>query len=367
MATSREKLQATAMAETLRYGIIGTGMMGVEHVLNLRLVPDAVVTAFAEPDPRSAKWGRDTAGPDAEHYEDHREMLAKAPVDVVVVATPNHTHLDVLEDVFRTEKPVLIEKPLGTTLEDCRRVEELAEKHPALVWVAMEYRYMPPVTRLVEEVRRGTVGRPFMLAIREHRFPFLPKVGNWNRFSRNTGGTLVEKCCHFFDLMCHILESRPVRVAASAAQDVNHLDEEYDGEQPDVLDNAYALVDFENGARALLDLCMFAEGSRNQEEICVTGDVGKVEAFVPESTLVIGRRNPRDVRTEHVPVEERILKAGGHHGSTYFEHLAFLRALREGTPPEVSVADGVLAVALGLAAQQAAAEARVVLLSELGL
>jgi predicted dehydrogenase len=353
------------MATPLRYGIIGTGMMGIEHILNLRLVPDATVTAFADPHPRSQKWGRDTAGPDAELYADYRALLANAPVDVLVVATPNHTHAEVLEDVFRTEKPVLIEKPLCTTLDDCRRVEELAAKHPALVWVAMEYRYMPPVTRLVEEVRRGTVGRPRMLSIREHRFPFLPKVGNWNRFSRNTGGTLVEKCCHFFDLMSHILASRPVRVYASAGQDVNHLDEEYDGERPDLLDNAYTVVDFESGARALLDLCMFAEASRNQEEICVAGDQGKVEAFIPESNVVIGRRDPREVRTEHIHVEERILKAGGHHGSTYFEHLAFRKALLEGAPPEVSVQDGLLAVAVGLAAQQSAAEGRAIELSEL--
>jgi hypothetical protein len=41
---------------------------------------------------------------------------------------------------------------------------------------------------------------------------------------------------------------------------VNHLDERYDGERPDILDNAYVVVDFASGARALLDLCMFAEG-----------------------------------------------------------------------------------------------------------
>ena len=86
-----------------------------------------------------------------------------------------------------------------------------------------------------------------MVAIREHRFPFLRKVGDWNRFSRNTGGTLVEKCCHFFDLMAHILDDEPMRVLASGDQDVNHLDERYDGETPDILDNAFVVVDFAGG------------------------------------------------------------------------------------------------------------------------
>ncbi len=355
------------MSDRIRYGVIGTGMMGFEHLRNLALVPGAQVTAISDPHEPSRRWGQNTAGADVLVYADHRELLAKAPVDAVVIATPNHTHAAVLTDVFRTQKHVLVEKPLCTTLEDCLRVEEAAARHPGVVWVGMEYRYMPPVARLIDEARRGTIGRLRMLAIREHRFPFLPKVGDWNRFARNTGGTLVEKCCHFFDLMRLIVGARALRVYASAGQDVNHLDERYDGATPDILDNAYTVVDFEGGARAVLDLCMFAEGSRHQEEIAATGDAGKLECFLPESTLVIGRRHPRSLETQQVPIDPRVLEAGFHHGSTFFEHLAFQRAIREGLPPEVSVRDGLLAVALGLAAERSAAEHRPVELAELGL
>ena len=54
----------------------------------------------------------------------------------------------------------------------------------------------------------GGVGRIEQVAIREHREPFYPKVGDWNRFSANTGGTLVEKCCHYFNLMDLVLGER---------------------------------------------------------------------------------------------------------------------------------------------------------------
>ncbi len=100
-----------------------------------------------------------------------------------------------------------------------------------------------------------------MLTIREHRFPFLHKVGDWNRFNRYTGGTLVEKCCHFFDLMRLVMGSEPVRVMASAGQAVNHRPRAYGGEVPDIWDHGYVIVDFESGARAMLELCMFAEGA----------------------------------------------------------------------------------------------------------
>ena len=74
---------------------------------------------------------------------------------------------------------------------------------------------MPPAARFIDEVKTGRVGRLVMLSIREHRFPFLEKVGDWNRFSRNTGGTMVEKCCHFFDLMRLIVRAEPVSVFCS--------------------------------------------------------------------------------------------------------------------------------------------------------
>jgi myo-inositol 2-dehydrogenase / D-chiro-inositol 1-dehydrogenase len=351
----------------IRYGVIGTGMMGCEHIRNLREVPGVEITAIADADERSRAWGTLAVGREVEVYADPRELLARAPVDAVVVATPNFTHFDVLEAVFRTEKHVLVEKPLCTTVEDCLRVVERAEKHPGIVWVGMEYRYMRPVARLVEEVHDGAIGRLRMLAIREHRFPFLPKVGDWNRFSRNTGGTLVEKCCHFFDLMNLTTQQRPTLVYASGAQDVNHLDERYGGERPDILDNAYVVVDFDGGARGLLDLCMFAENSTNEMEIAATGDCGKVEAFIPGHRLVLTRRDRDEPATIEFKLDPRAKLLGAHHGSTFLEHLAFRDAIRSGGRPIVGAADGALAVAVGVAGERSAKERRPVELRELGL
>lgn len=345
----------------VRYGIVGYGMMGLEHLHNLAVLDGAELVAVSDPSERQRGFAREHGVPEQGLYEDHRDMVEKGDVDAVIVSSPNHTHIDVLRDLLGSEKHLLIEKPLCTTIEDCLEVERLAEKHSGVLWVGMEYRYMPPVARLIEEVHAGTVGRLRMLAIREHRFPFLPKVGDWNRFARNTGGTLVEKCCHFFDLMNFIIGSRAVRVYASGAQDVNHLDESYDGETPDILDNAYVLVDYENGVRALLDLCMFAEASRNQEEIAATGDAGKVECAIPSSRLTIGRRSPYKVdslETTKIEVDETALKAGTHHGSTYYEHEAFLRAIQTGAPPEVTLQDGTRAVAIGAAAERSIQERR---------
>jgi predicted dehydrogenase len=357
--------------EVIRYGIIGSGMMGVEHINNLLHVPGAVITAVADPHQGSRDWasavlGAADAAGDVEMFEHHQDLIDAGVCDAVVVASPNMTHADVLHDLLPTDLHVLVEKPLCTTVSDCLDVLQLANDRQALVWVGLEYRYMPPVARLVQAVRAGEVGTPHMLAIREHRFPFLRKVGDWNRFNRNTGGTLVEKCCHFFDLMNLILDDRPVRVLASGSQDVNHLDESYGGETPDILDNAFVIVEYASGGRAMLDLCMFAEASRHAEEISVVGEIGKLEAFLPSQELVRGRRTD-GIGVVHSEIIEdpAVAYQGFHHGSSFLEHLDFASAIRTGAAPEVGLIDGLWSVAMGAAAHRSIDEARPVRLDEL--
>lgn len=354
------------MDRLIRYGVIGTGMMGIEHIGNIRAIPDAAVTAVSDPHPNSREAARDVLpGQEVAAFEDHRDLIASELCDAVVVATPNMTHIDLLRDLLETDLHLLVEKPLCTRVVDCRWVVEAQRRREAVLWVGMEYRYMPPIARLIAEVRAGVVGDLKMLAIREHRFPFLEKVNDWNRFNRNTGGTLVEKCCHHFDLMNHIIGSRPVRVFASGSQAVNHLDERYGGRRPDILDNAFVIVDYRDGQRALLDLCMFAEGGENQEELAAVGNRGKVEARLPSGLVIIGGREGEwfSPRIETAS-DSRIAHTGAHHGASYIEHLEFLDAIRNGTPPRVSASDGLLAVAMGVAAQRSIEEGRPVALME---
>ena len=360
------------MSGEIRYGVIGTGMMGCEHITNLLHLPGAVVTAIADPHEHSRAWAQLAVGLDTplQTFASHHDLLASGLCDAVVIATPNHTHHDVLIDVLRSPHHVLVEKPLCTTVKDCLDAiavaAETSEQWPErVVWMGLEYRYMPPTRALHDEVRAGTVGRVRMVAIREHRFPFLPKVGDWNRFNRNTGGTLVEKCCHFFDLMTLLVGARPVRVLASGAQDVNHLDERYDGEVPDILDNAYVIVEYEGGERAMLDLCMFAEASKNEQEISVVGATGKLEAMVTEGVLRIGRRAEGIGSFIERPVHDQgVLHEGLHHGASYLEHVAFAEAIRDGLAPAVTLLDGLMSVAVGVAAHRSIDEGRPVTIEE---
>lgn len=352
----------------MRYGIIGCGMMGQEHLRNIALLEGASVAAIFEPDP-GMRAAAATLVPQARMVGSVAELLAVAEVNCLLIASPNYLHLSQLEEIARLRPlPVLCEKPLFTDPADAPRLATLRAAYPAPIWVAMEYRYMPPVAHLLREAQAAT-GGVRMLTIREHRFPFLQKVGDWNRFNRNSGGTLVEKCCHFFDLMRLVAGCDPVRVMASGGQAVNHLDEVYDGQRSDIWDHAYVIVDFQAGMRAMLELCMFAEGSRYQEEISAVGPQGKIECLVPGPgrfwpahlgaapvpKVIVSPRNPAGPVELEIPVDPTLLAAGDHNGSTFYQHQGFQRSATGMQQPAVSLEDGWWAVTMGLAAQHSAA------------
>jgi myo-inositol 2-dehydrogenase / D-chiro-inositol 1-dehydrogenase len=333
----------------MRYGIIGCGMIAQEHIRNLRLFPDAEVVAIADPVPACIDMTKATlGGNDVRVYEDAAGLAADSGIDAVIVSSPNFTHREVLTPLFDTDLHILCEKPLATTVDDARWVRDRAATHKGIFWTAMEYRFMPPAVEFVKQVHAERMGRLQMLFMREHRFPFLPKVGDWNRFVR----------------------SEPVRVYCSGAMDVNHLDERYDGRTPDILDNSYTTVDFANGVRAMLDLCMFADGAENQEEISAVGDKARLDMLIPESVIVhsprtgfMGAKVPQRTKVE---VDAAALEAGTHHGSIYYQHAAFIAATRGEGPVQVTAEDGLRAVSIGAAAEISAREKRVVEMSELG-
>jgi predicted dehydrogenase len=376
----------------LRIGVIGTGMMGREHIRNVGLLGKdvAVITAISDSDSeaRTLAVKELGAGISCAVYADDAGLLASDSVDAIIVATPNYLHIDVLRRAIPSDKHVLCEKPLCTTVADCEEVERLVAERdarrklaglsPIVFMTGMEYRWMPPIATLIEQTDSGRLGQLRMVSIREHRFPFLVKVANWNRFNRYTGGTLVEKACHFFDLMRRIVQSEPVTVYASGGQAQNHMEEGYEDGIPDILDHAMVIVEFANGVRASLDLCMFAEDEQC-EHVTAVCERGKVEAKSPESTVrVLQRRTPNsnlgreppapeqraiaDFRS--LPVRKELAEAGYHEGATFYELDAFVNAAKGLREAPVTARDGKLAVAMGVAAQSSIELGRVVRIPE---
>ena len=291
--------------------------MGQEHLENIHAVGGIEIAAFYEPDDAMAALAQAKA-PAAVRVPNLDTLLARDDLHALIITSPNFVHADQLAQIAAAVSlPILVEKPLVTRGDDLGLIRDLQRGYGAPIWVAMEYRYMPAVAAFIDQAQAVTGGIT-MLSIREHRFPFLPKVGNWNRFNAFSGGTFVEKCCHFFDLMRLIMAAEPTRILASASQAHNHKHEVYQGETPDIWDNGFVIVEFEDKRRALLDLCMFAEGSKYQEELTAVGPNGKLEAHIPGPTrlwptaagptpvaqIIQSPRYPKGPKVYPIPVDQ---------------------------------------------------------------
>ena len=112
------------------------------------------------------------------------DVLHDPDIDCLLVVSPNHEHLRQLECALDApHRPILMEKPLFTQEDGAERIKQFAAQYSAPVWVAMEYRYMPPVAELIDNLDASTGGTR-MLTIREHRFPV-----SWKRLGIGTVST----------------------------------------------------------------------------------------------------------------------------------------------------------------------------------
>jgi len=107
--------------QDIRIGIVGSGTMGFVHFGNFNTMDGARVTALADPHepPLDAAGAR--CNTLVTRFSDYRDLAAADVCDAVIVATPNMTHADVLLDLPPTDLHLLVEKPLGTRVSDCKR------------------------------------------------------------------------------------------------------------------------------------------------------------------------------------------------------------------------------------------------------
>jgi myo-inositol 2-dehydrogenase / D-chiro-inositol 1-dehydrogenase len=366
----------------LRFNVIGTGVNGQEHIRVTGMEGRATIHGIYDPNPLSVAGaqgmhaqfaaGQFDPGKKLVVYDSLEAACSDPAVDGLIVSTPNYTHLDVVRVAAASGKHILLEKPMATTICDAYAIMQLAERHPSVFQIGLQYRFKPIYVEAIHEaLERKTIGDVKTISILEHRFPFLDKVKQWNKFSKYSGGTLVEKCCHYFDLMNLFAGARPVSVYATGSAAVNFLDFEYEGEKSDILDNAFVVVTYANGVRASFNLCMFSP--MFYEEMVLCGDDGRLkvsenEDFLPggepDTHLEIkcGDRKPTRIGTPCYPA---FIQQSGHHGATYFEHVSFVDNIEGRPTASATAAEGFWSIVVGAAAETSVKTGKPVLIDEL--
>ncbi|MCH8198790.1 MAG: Gfo/Idh/MocA family oxidoreductase, partial [Chloroflexi bacterium] len=145
----------------LRLGIAGLGVGAMNMIPELHAHPKATIAAAADPRPHALdRFRADFGGPTFATVE---EMCAKADIDVVYVMTPDALHAEHAIVAAEHGKHVMLDKPMGLTLEECDRVIEAAERNRVWVLVGHTQSLDPPILKMAQIAQSGRLGKPVML------------------------------------------------------------------------------------------------------------------------------------------------------------------------------------------------------------
>lgn len=342
----------------LSIGIIGTGSRGLIHIGALSTVPGVKIAAICDVDERRLATAARRAGESAARFLDCRKLLEHPGVDAVLIATPNLLHREMVLAAIDAGKHVACEKPMATTLEDCRKLVRAAEKAETVVMFTMQLRYAHRYAEVRKYIEQGCIGTPKFLWVSEFRGDWNPRVWmytdpktgkqmNWRHSQVASGGTLNEKCCHYFDILHWLVGETPVKVGCSGDTNVYR-----DGRE--TWDHAVVSMDFAAGARADMGLCMYAP---HQLGFQIIGDKGMLTLPTNEDFALLqagGRRDPeRLLLTPEVGHGER---GQTKHVETALLHMYddFRQCIQEGKPPLVDARVAMASCQTAFRAQDAA-------------
>ena len=360
-----------------KFNIIGAGMIGQEHMRVTMLEGRAVINGIYDRNEYSINQAKKMFAslyPDIELkvYDTLYDACNDPEVDGLIICTPNFSHIEVVREAIKSGKNILVEKPMVTTLADAFEMRKIAQDYSAVLQVGLQYRYKAIYAESRKEaLEKKALGDIKTITIVEHRIPFLDKIDQWNKFSEYSGGTLVEKCCHYFDLFNLFAQSKPKYVFAVGGQDVNFTEFEYNGKKSDILDNAIVTVVYENGVKCNFNLCMFSP--MFYEELTICGEQGRIRAwenenYLPEEgslthfEMLCADHRPSLIST---PCYPRTIQSSGHMGGTYFEHKYFVDNIEGKGRDTATMDEGFWSVVIGIAAEKSVKTGEIVYIDQL--
>jgi predicted dehydrogenase len=281
--------------------------MGANHARVFGGLPEADLVAVADTDvSRQALTG-------ARSYTDVRTLITKEALDAVTIAVPTRAHLEVALACIDRGLPLLVEKPLGASLDECLRLRDAADAAGVPLMIGHIERFNPAVRELKRRLDAGEVGGVHEL--RACRIgPFAPR-------SRDVG-VVHDLATHDIDIFRYVLSREVEQVQAKTER----------GIRTEFEDSLDGLLSFAGGATGTLKVNWLSDAK--VRELMVVGDHGVIAVDYITQKLRFGKSAGATMSS--MPVErEEPLRA---------ELQAFLRVARREEPPPVTADDGIAAM-----------------------
>jgi predicted dehydrogenase len=357
------------MSAVLTAALIGNGVIATNHVRAMAAHGGLAVTALVDPKPAAraaiaALIAAETDWAEPAQFDTLADALAAGAPDVVVVATPSGTHVELALEALAAGTHVVIEKPLDTTVGKALRLREAAAQasdRGQIVTVISQHRFDPASVVVAGAAHSGRFGRltSVVATVGWWRSQDYYDSGDWRgTWALDGGGSTMNQGVHTVDLLVWLL-GRPVAVFAYAAS-LAH-------ERIEVEDTLAATVRFENGAIAVLHTTTAAfpglsvrlnvHGSKGSA--LIDGDQleyfyaepadGPDAAGLGDSNADPTRSGPRNQAAELVTAEQlrgNPLPADAFVQGHLRQYDDIVAAIREGRPAAVGVDDALLSLAV---------------------
>ena len=316
---------------TVRIGLIGCGAVARRFHLPAFREAGADVVAFTSRTAASAEAAANEWG-SGKVVGDWRELIALEEIDAVDVCTPNASHAELAIAAAKAGKHVLVEKPIATTLDEADAMISAARKSKTILMTAHNVRYAPPFVAVAEEIASGSLGE--IGAVRAafgHSGPqvWAPDATWFFDRSLSGGGALMDLGVHLADLLRSLLSDEVEEVGAilSGSKEVEEA--------------AQVVLKFERGAIASMHVSWVATPAPDHQ----------LSIFGSKGTIHLDTTTPPVFRAGSGETRELTMT-----GDPDDPYRAFVRAIETGTEPPITGEDGRAALAIVLAAYQAAKE-----------
>ena len=257
----------------MKIGAIGLGnrIAHVYHELS-QINQDADLVAFVDPQPIGKNYAEKNNFFPSQEYSSLNEMLSNEKLDLLMIGSPNHLHLDHIKRGLNAGIKIFAEKPIVVNEDQSFELAKLlGEFGQDQVLVGLVLRYSQHARSVRNLIDKNILGNIISIEASEHIMPWHGGffMRNWRRKEKFSGGFMLEKCCHDIDFYNMIVGSRVKRVASFGGRSSfipenkpeNNLEEftKYNltgweakesvfDSDADIVDHQVAIIEYENGA-----------------------------------------------------------------------------------------------------------------------
>lgn len=376
------KEQPATTTPRIRIGAIGCGWR-ITMLLELLLKESDALELAAICDPREGVFENAARkfNPKLRQYRDYRKLVEAADLDWIMIGSWNNQHAEHAIAALKAGKHVFCEKPLATTIPDCLAIHKEWAARKQQLSLGFTLRYSPHYRKIKELITRGMIGDIISVEMNEtlnfnHGGCFM---GDWRRLRKNSGGYMLEKCCHDIDLAIWLTESLPVRTASFGGlqfflprneRHIKRVGQNEEGKwayrawpmsvprnpftcRKDLVDNQVVIMEFANGVHSTFHTN--ANAGIPERRMYVCGTEGAIRADVISGQIEWSR-----IAFKPEMVDASTGASGGHGGGDEVLCRELADSMLKGEPPSAGVYQGLYSAIASLAIDQAMQAGKVV-------